>query len=135
VRLHATHANCEKFVSQNDIDPRAIGKRLVQLRHRHEISQRQLADLLNVSERSMSDYERGVTVPWPHMRLIEQTFGVSVEWVLHGVEPGGTSDDRAARRRHAELRRQLEQLQRSVDQLAEQVRVLTVQKARRQPRR
>jgi transcriptional regulator with XRE-family HTH domain len=107
-----------------DIDPRAIGKRIVHLRHLAGVSQRDLAALLNVSERSMSDYERGVTVPWPHMRLLEQTFGVSVEWVLHGVEPGGSggADDRAARRRHAEVLRRLDQLERRIEELGRQPR-------------
>ena len=113
-----------------EIDPRAIGKRIVHLRHLANMSQRDLADLLNVSERSMSDYERGVTVPWPHLRLLEQGFGVGIEYLLYGVEPGGAGDDRAAKRRHAEVMRRLDQLGRDLDQLAVQVRALLASRGR-----
>lgn len=49
------------------------------------MTQTQLADLLDVSARSVQDYERGITVPWRHFQRLEQIFpNRSLRWFLHG---------------------------------------------------
>ena len=48
------------------------------------MTQEQLADLLNVSKRSVQDYEAGETIPWKHFSRLEQVFGRDLGWFLHG---------------------------------------------------
>ena len=94
------------------------------------MTQAQLADLLNVSARSVQDYEHGITVPWRHFDRLEQITGRPLRWFLHGDEPPhlDESQDLAARR-HDELTRRL-------DELREEQRMITLRLAalERQPR-
>lgn len=50
------------------------------------MTQRELADLLGVVERSMHAYESGEVLPYRHLPRLEQIFGRSVSWFLHGEE-------------------------------------------------
>ena len=51
------------------------------------MTQLQLAALLNVTGRSLQDYERGKTVPWKHFERLEEITGRPLRWFLHGDEP------------------------------------------------
>ena len=81
------------------------------------MTQAQLADLLNVSARSVQDYEHGVTVPWRYFDRLEQIFGKSLAWFLHGdpAPPMRIVDERHdfTLRLHDELMRTLEELRES----------------------
>ena len=49
------------------------------------MTQEQLAELLNISTRSLQDYEAGVTVPWRHLQTLETIFRRPLGWFLHGA--------------------------------------------------
>ena len=67
---------------------REIGARIAQCRRDYGgMTQQELADLLGLSERSVQDYERGVTVPYKHFDRLAQIFpGRSAEWFRLGDE-------------------------------------------------
>lgn len=49
------------------------------------MTQEELAGALNVSKRSVQDYEAGVTIPWKLFARLEQIFpGRTLDWFLHG---------------------------------------------------
>ncbi len=56
------------------------------------MTQEQLAELLNVSTRSVQDYEAGVTMPWKHFQTLETIFKRPLPWFLHGEEPDADTD-------------------------------------------
>ncbi len=63
------------------------------------LSQRELADVLGVSERSVTAYERGqTTIPGRLLPVIERALGASSSWILRGQED---------RRSEEEISRQL----------------------------
>ena len=79
------------------------------------MTQAQLAEVLDISQRSVQDYERGLRVPYKHFERLEQIFGRPLGWFLRGEEiaPGvriveGRQD--LATRRHDELTRRLDEL-------------------------
>lgn len=67
-------------------DAKAIGERLKRARLEAGLNQRELAERLEVSERSISAYENGDVVPWRHMRPLEDVLECSKSWILHGNE-------------------------------------------------
>lgn len=72
---------------------REIGERIAQARREAGgMTQEQLAELLNVSARSVQDYESGVTVPWKHMHALTRIFTRPLEWFLHGDEADQEED-------------------------------------------
>jgi DNA-binding XRE family transcriptional regulator len=71
----------------------AVGARIKQARQETDgMRQRELADLLGVSERSVIAYENGDVIPYRFLRQIEEVTGKSSSWILHGdvVETDGT---------------------------------------------
>jgi transcriptional regulator with XRE-family HTH domain len=64
-----------------------IGARIAQARREAGgVTQEQLAELLNVSTRSIQDYEAGTTIPWRHFQQLSAVFNRKVEWFLRGDE-------------------------------------------------
>lgn len=64
-----------------------IGERIAQARKESGgMTQEELAELLNVSKRSVQDYEAGTTVPWKYFQLLEEVFKRPLSWFLHGEE-------------------------------------------------
>jgi transcriptional regulator with XRE-family HTH domain len=62
-----------------------VGDRIKQARlEAGGMKQRELADLLGVSERSVIAYESGQVVPYRFIRQIEEATGKSAAWMLHG---------------------------------------------------
>lgn len=108
----------DKATEWVDVDGPAVGKRIVQACRTAGITGRELAELLNVSERSVRDYASGETIPWRHFNRLEEIFGQPVEWWLHGRKPR----DRAAEQARAEHR----EVMRALEQLAAAVRDLKV---------
>ena len=101
----------------NPVDARQaqeIGRRIgLARRETGGMTQVQLAELLNVSARSVQDYEHGITVPWRHFDRLEQITGKSLRWFLHGDDPPQVIVDEShdlATRRHDELTRRLDEL-------------------------
>ena len=65
----------------------AIGARIREARlESGGMKQRELADLLGVSERSVVAYESGEVIPYRFMRDLERALGKSAAWILHGEE-------------------------------------------------
>lgn len=86
-----------------------IGARIAQARHEAGgMTQEELAEALNVSKRSVQDYEAGVTIPWKHFQRLEQIFKRPIDWFLHGGEE--PSEDRLAQVLREELEPILQRL-------------------------
>lgn len=71
----------------NEVEKREIGVRLRQARDEAGLLQKDLAEKLGVSERSISAYEQGEVVPFRHMRDLEKILDRPVEWFLRGEIP------------------------------------------------
>ena len=62
-----------------------VAKRVQKARREAEgMTQRELADLLGVTERSVAAYESGEVIPYRFMRDLERYLGKPVGWFLHG---------------------------------------------------
>lgn len=88
---------------------REIGARIAQCRRESGgMTQEELAETLNVSKRSVQDYEAGVTIPYKHFARLEQVFGRSLSWFLHGEnEPAEAVEEMHALREEVQQLRQL----------------------------
>ncbi len=81
--------NLRTFLRMRQEEARQIGGRIALARKEADgMTQGELADLLNVSARSIQDYEAGVTIPWKYFRDLEKIFpSHTFDWFLHGTEP------------------------------------------------
>jgi transcriptional regulator with XRE-family HTH domain len=70
---------------------REIGARITEARQAAGMKQRELADLLGVSERSIQAYEQGETVPWRFGAALEQALNRPSAWFWYGREAEGLS--------------------------------------------
>ena len=62
-----------------------IGKRVALARHEADaMTQRELADLLGVTERSVAAYESGEVIPYRYVRDLERFLNKPAGWFLHG---------------------------------------------------
>lgn len=67
-----------------------IAGRLRTLRMEHEISQRQLAEELKVSNSTVARAEKGESLPDTYTLMVyAEHFGVSTDWILFGKEYEG----------------------------------------------
>src|ERR671920_317202 len=89
----------------------AIARRLQHARRTAGMTQRELADHLGLTPRSIQGYEAGAVVPYRHLRTIARLLGRDMTWLLDGRGPrrtGGASLmdelDRRDRRLREELR-------------------------------
>jgi transcriptional regulator with XRE-family HTH domain len=76
---------------------KAIGERLKKARlEAGGMSQRELGELLGVTERSIQSYEQGVTVPYRFGAKLTEALGVPVSWLWYGdaaiEDPGAKFD-------------------------------------------
>jgi transcriptional regulator with XRE-family HTH domain len=116
-----------------DVDGRDVGKRIVQARRRVGMTGRELADALDVSERSLRDYESGATIPWKHFARLETITGRSLEWFLHGREPRDRAAEKAAEQ-HRQVMRMMQALADSLRDLRVDVQRLQERDRRRASR-
>jgi transcriptional regulator with XRE-family HTH domain len=72
-----------------ELDRARISERLGLARKQAGLNQKEMAELLNVSKRSVEDWERPVIPRVPFDRLDEwaQITGVTKVWILHGDAP------------------------------------------------
>ena len=94
-----------------------IGRRIRQARlDKYGMTQKQLADALGVSERSVSAYETGEVIPYHHMERLEVILEKPVTWFLHGADaaPAPGSELEA-------IREELHTLAELVQQVSEQI--------------
>jgi transcriptional regulator with XRE-family HTH domain len=72
-----------------------IGRRIQQARQEAGgMTQRELGDLLGVTERSVAAYESGQVVPYRFLRELENILNVEAAWILHGEEAMRTQESR-----------------------------------------
>lgn len=83
--LSATNArNLRTLLLLNVFEPEEIGGRIKQARERAGLRQEDLADLIEVSNRTVQNYEAGETKPFAKLKAVAAATGVTVEWLLHG---------------------------------------------------
>jgi transcriptional regulator with XRE-family HTH domain len=71
-----------------------VSKRIAQARKEAEgMTQRELADLLGVTERSVAAYESGEVIPYRFMRDLEKFLNRPAGWFLHGDGAISTEHD------------------------------------------
>ena len=107
-------------------EQREIGARIAAARHEAGLSQRELAERLGVTTRSVQNYESGAVIPYRHLRRIETLAHKRIGWIL----AGDASDSDLARtlerleasidRHFVLLQEQLEMLRRETDHLRDQ---------------
>lgn len=86
-----------------------IGARIALARREADgMTQRELADLLGVTERSVAAYESGEVIPYRFMRQLEQLLNRPANWLLYGEQPSDGDGD---------LRQEFADLKASVDEL------------------
>ena len=107
------------------MNPQEIGNRIARERRRLGLSRLQLAEMLDISQRSMQDYERGIRVPFAYFPKLEAIFDRPIGWILYGPGPGATYADLAAFDPDLAAQRH-DQLVARLNDLAEAVRILTV---------
>lgn len=79
--------NLHTFLLVAQLEAKAIGARLAQARREAGMTQVQVSEVSTVSERSLQDYEAGVTIPYRHFRELAGVYDRPVEWFLHGDRP------------------------------------------------
>lgn len=88
-----------------------IGSRIALARREADgMTQRELADLLGVTERSVAAYEAGEVIPYRFMRQLEQLLNRPANWLLYG-EVGGDGDDK-----YEELVRRIDELTKLIEE-------------------
>jgi transcriptional regulator with XRE-family HTH domain len=66
---------------------REIGRRIALARREADgMTQRELADLLGVTERSVAAYEAGDVIPYRFMRQLENLLNRPASWILYGEQ-------------------------------------------------
>jgi transcriptional regulator with XRE-family HTH domain len=78
------------------------------------MSQRELADLLGVTGRSIQAYEQGEVIPYRFVRQLESALGRPAAWFLHGDAAVNVRDEQ-----YDEILRELRGLKRAVERLAQ----------------
>lgn len=80
-------SNGREAASSNDPNPRAVGRRIARARKdAGGMTQRELADRLQVSERSIAAYEAGAVLPFKYLGKIEAAVDKPKAWLLYGDE-------------------------------------------------
>lgn len=75
----------------SELERAAIMARIKQARTQAGLTQDELADLLNVQQRTIANYE-SIRVPWRYLDKIAEVTGVSQEWLIHGERPAANGD-------------------------------------------
>lgn len=79
--------NGRDAASSHDPNPRAVGRRIARARRdAGGMTQRELANLLQVSERSVAAYEAGTVLPFKYLGKIEAAVDKPRAWLLYGDE-------------------------------------------------
>ena len=110
------------FLLMQQFDSRAIGSRIAQARREAGgMLQEELAELLDVSKRSVQDYEAGVRIPWKHFQQLEVIFKRSLEWFLHGDEAAEPSPSEPSSGNQAAMISQLARIEAALEALVAQL--------------
>jgi transcriptional regulator with XRE-family HTH domain len=103
-----------------------LGERIRRARRETGLTQRELAEQLGITTRSLQNYEAGTIVPWRHLGRIEVLTHRRAGWLLRDDETGGALEAtiadllRTMEQHHILLREHLEILERNTTRLREQ---------------
>lgn len=77
----------DKELQNKSIDKELIGKYIYQKRVENNLTQQELADKLYVSDRAVSKWERGLSIPDIEIIVkLSEIFNVNVKDILKGTE-------------------------------------------------
>ena len=80
------------------MDNEKIGRFITEQRKSHELTQKELAEKLNVTDKAVSKWERGLSYPDISLLLpLSDTLGVSVNELLNGEKSADTEDKEEAK--------------------------------------
>ena len=105
---------------------REIGSRIAAARREAGMTQRELADRLGVTTRSVQNYESGSIIPYKHLRRIEVLAHRRVGWILSGDGRDESASEtlrqleKTLERHYALLQTHLDTLHHQTDLLREQ---------------
>ncbi len=103
--------NFRTFLLVQQFAAREIGERIAQARREAGgMTQQELADLLDVTMRSVQAYEAGDVVPWRHFSKLGEIFKKPLAWFLHGEDQAPTAGDASVGERLDRIERVLEEL-------------------------
>ena len=78
-------SNGREPASGSEPDPKAVGRRIARARKdAGGMTQRDLANVLQVSERSVAAYEAGAVLPFKYLGMIEAAVAKPKAWLLYG---------------------------------------------------
>jgi transcriptional regulator with XRE-family HTH domain len=105
----------------------SVGRRIAQARRESGMTQAQLAAALQVTVRSIQNYESGVSVPYRHLRTIESLTHKRPGWTLDGDGDGELDSKITALQRtievhQAAMEEHLRLLREHIDRLRDQRR-------------
>ena len=108
----------------NAEEHRAVGARIAEARRHAGLTQRQLADYLGVTVRTIQNYEAGVAVPYRYLRTIESLGHKRPGWILEGGDDTDlvrtiSSLHDAMERHHLLMQTHLEEMRRHTNRLRE----------------
>ena len=117
----------------------SVGKRIAQARRESGMTQAELAAALQVTVRSIQNYESGVSVPYRHLRTIESLTHKRPGWTLDGDGDGALDSKIAALQETIEAHRtameeHLRLMREHTDKLREQRRASESRRSLRAPR-
>lgn len=93
---------------------REVGQRIALARHEAQgMSQRELGELVGVTERSVQAWEAGEVIPYRYLRDLEHALARPAAWFLHG-DDAVVGHDEATR----EILHRLDRLEKAVDAIA-----------------
>ena len=82
-------------MERTELVAKEVGQRIAQSRKELVgMTQRELGDLVGVTERSIAAWELGEVIPYRHMRRLEEVLSRPAAWILYGDE--GTPADLVA---------------------------------------
>lgn len=69
------------------LDLALVGQRIREARRGLDLTQDDLAEIVGVHKRTIENWERGQTKPFDRIDDLAEGLGVSIVWLLHGIDP------------------------------------------------
>ena len=89
--------NFRTFLLLQQIAAAEIGERIKEARREAGFTQDELADLLEVTTRTVQAWEAGDNIPYRSLSKLAEVLNREVGWFLHGDESEPTNEDRLRR--------------------------------------
>jgi transcriptional regulator with XRE-family HTH domain len=81
-----SNRNFHTFLLVQQLAAKEIGARIALARKEAGFTQEELAVTSSFSQRSLSNYESGVSIPYKHLRELSRLLQRPTEWFLYGEE-------------------------------------------------